>query len=237
MVKSWDVAPRHVLMASSMSGLTPAASTKNSSTELSEAINSMFRWYQGAATCYAVFASCQQFTRGWTLQELIAPSTVEFPASNSAEIGTRTSLPDEIAKIIGISPRILCKTGRVDGANIAQGMSWAAQRETTWSEDKAYCLMGLFRVNMPMLYRGEKAFERLQLEIIKKSHDHSIFAWSLTPKRMFSASYLPNTRGLLSYSPAEFGHCEKILASTEMVTEPYSMANLGLFIKLPIVDR
>jgi len=146
-------------------------------------------------------------------------------------------LPDEIAKIIGISPRILCKTGRVDGANIAQGMSWAARREITWSEDKAYCLMGLFRVNMPMLYGREKAFERLQLEIIKKSNDHSIFAWSLTPKGIFSASYLPNTRGLLSYSPAEFGHCEKILASTEMVTEPYSMANLGLFIKLPIVDN
>lgn len=97
--------------------------------------------------------------------------------------------------------------------------------------------MGLFRVKMPMLYGGEKAFERLQLEIIKKSNDHSIFAWSLTLKGMFSASYLPNTRGLLSCSPAKFGHCEKILASTEMVTEPYSMTNLGLFIKLPIVDN
>jgi hypothetical protein len=55
-----------------------------------------------------------------------------------------------------------------------------------------------------MLHRGKKPFERLQLEIIKKSSDHSIFAWSLTPKGIFSASYLLNTRGLLSYSPAEF---------------------------------
>lgn len=120
-------------MASSMSGLTPAASTKNSSTELSEAINSMFRWYQDAATCYAcledcdangsVFASSRRFMRGWTLQEPIAPSTVEFPASNSAEIGTRTSLQDGIVKIVGISPRILCKIGRVDEASIAQRMS------------------------------------------------------------------------------------------------------------------
>ena len=120
-------------MASSMSGLTPAASTKNSSTELSEAINSMFRWYQDVATCYAcledcdanrsVFASSRRFMRGWTLQEPIAPSTVEFPASNSAEIGTRTSLQDGIVKIVGISPRILCKIGRVDEASIAQRMS------------------------------------------------------------------------------------------------------------------
>lgn len=79
-----------------------------------------------------------------------------------------------------------------------------------------------------MLHRGEKAFERLQLEIIKKSNDRSIFAWSLTPKGIFSASYLPNTRGLLSYSPAEFRHCEKILTSTEMVNKPYSITNLGL---------
>ena len=133
MRKLWGVAPRHVLMASSMSGLTPAASTKNSSTELSEAINSLFRWYQDVATCYAcledcdangsVFASSRRFTRGWTLQELIAPSTVEFPASNSAEIGMRTSLQDEIVKIVSISPRILCKICRVDEASIAQRMS------------------------------------------------------------------------------------------------------------------
>jgi len=90
---------------------------------------------------------------------------------------------------------------------------------------------------MPMLHRGGKAFKRLQLEIIKKSNDHSIFAWSLTPKGIFSASYLPNTRGLLSYSPAEFRHCERILISTEMVTKLYSITNLGLFIKLPIVDN
>jgi hypothetical protein len=56
-------------------------------------------------------------------------------------------------------------------------MSWASKRETTRVEDTAYCLMGLFGVNMLPLYgEGRKAFMRLQLEILRMSDDESIFA-------------------------------------------------------------
>jgi hypothetical protein len=98
------------------------------------------------------------------------------------EIGTKLSLQNEITEIIGINTQILCGTAPVDSACVAQRMSWAARRETTRVEDMAYSLMGLFEVNMPMLYgEGNKAFERLQLEIIKNSNDQSIFAWDGLP--------------------------------------------------------
>ncbi|OCL13293.1 HET-domain-containing protein, partial [Glonium stellatum] len=161
---------------------------KRSSAELSEALNSMFRWYQGATICYAYLedytagkselSDSRWFTRGWTLQELIAPPTVEFLAKDWTEIGTKTSLQKEIARITGVNSRILCRISHVGKASVAKRMSWAARRQTSRLEDEAYCLMGLFGVNMPMLYgEGKMAFERLQLEIIKNSNDHSIFAW------------------------------------------------------------
>jgi hypothetical protein len=80
---------------------------------------------------------------------------------------------------------------------VAVRMSWAATRETTREEDMAYCLLGIFDVNMPMLYgEGEKAFIRLQEEIIKQSPDMSIFAWKASTDMDYS--------GLLARSPAEF---------------------------------
>lgn len=177
---------------------------------------------------------CQWFTRGWTLQELIAPPTVEFLASDWTEIGTKMSLQKDIGVITGISPKILCKVEPVDSASVSQRMSWAARRKTTRPEDEAYCLMGLFGVHMPMLYgEGEKAFERLQLEIIKKSNDHSIFAWN-------ARHYTSLERGLLACSPAEFADCGSIRMHTHVETraddEPFSMTNRGLFIKLPVIS-
>lgn len=215
---------------------------KRSSAELSEAINSMFRWYENAGVCYAYLedyllggsrlSMCRWFTRGWTLQELIAPPTVEFLAPDWTEIGTKINLQKDIGVITGISPEILCRVEPVDSASVGQRMSWAARRKTTRPEDEAYCLMGLFGVHMPMLYgEGEKAFERLQLEIIKESNDHSIFAWN-------TRSYTLG-RGLLAYSPAEFADCGSIRMHTHVETrtddKPFSMTNRGLFIKLPVI--
>lgn len=155
----------------------------------------MFEWYQKAQVCYAylsdVFsASCfnpadqdsefrrsKWWTRGWTLQELLAPRYLEFYDRNWLEIGTKSSLKDLISSITKISVPHLVNF-RV--ASVAQKMSWASQRVTKRPEDEAYCLMGLFNVNMPPLYgEGHRAFHRLQLEILKQTDDESLFVWSL----------------------------------------------------------
>lgn len=164
---------------------------KTSSVELSEAINSMYEYYQKSQKCYALlsdvegvevnasFESSRWFKRGWTLQELLAPKEVQFLNGQWKSLGYRDSLHETISKITGIEYGYLTGSLPVEHASIAKRMSWAATRETTRDEDMAYSMIGLFDVNMPMLY-GEgatKAFLRLQEEIIKSNEDQSIFAW------------------------------------------------------------
>ena len=171
---------------------------KASSAELSEALNSMYRYYQEAEVCYAYLedveakhspfspamedypelAKSRWFTRGWTLQELIAPTIVVFFDKGWKEIGTKSSLREAVSQITGIPTEVLLGELDVSTASVAQRMSWAATRQTSRMEDQAYCLMGLFGINMPLLYgEGEKAFLRLQEEIMKVSSDYSLFAW------------------------------------------------------------
>ncbi|KIK23739.1 hypothetical protein PISMIDRAFT_57894, partial [Pisolithus microcarpus 441] len=172
---------------------------KRSSAELSEAINSMYRWYQNAQVCYAYlndvgestfptkkddnkFAESngwpEWFVRGWTLQELIAPKEVKFFNKDWVHIGNKRQLEPMLEKATGI-PREVLRNGLAGKRlSVAKIMSWAAERKTTRVEDRAYSLMGLFGVYMPMLYgEGKMAFQRLQLEIIRRSSDQSIFAW------------------------------------------------------------
>lgn len=153
----------------------------------------MWVWYQNAATCYAYlcdvepnandsgseeqFCSSGWFTRGWTLQELIATSNVSFYTETWCSVGTRETLHGIVAKATGIEADYLNHTLPLSSASVAKRMSWAAKRQTTRPEDIAYCLMGIFSVNMPMLYgEGAKAYQRLQEEISKISDDESIFA-------------------------------------------------------------
>ena len=172
---------------------------KRSSAELSEAINSMYRWYQNAKVCYAYLHDVagssfpaaydiesyrnfsgwpEWFSRGWTLQELIAPSNVQFLNRNWQNIGDKRSLAPTLRNITGIPEHILMDGLHGNRPCVAQIMSWVAHRRTTRVEDRAYSLMGLLDVNMPMLYgEGKKAFHRLQLEIIRASNDQRIFAW------------------------------------------------------------
>ncbi|MCJ1392273.1 hypothetical protein MMC18_005140 [Xylographa bjoerkii] len=219
---------------------------KLSSSELSEAINSMYQWYSDAEVCYAylvdvpsdeepgskrsAFARCRWFTRGWALQELLAPSTVIFFGQDWVDIGTKASLQTVISKVTGISPEVLLN-GRVSRMSVGQRMSWASRRQTTRIEDTAYCLMGLFGVNMPLLYgEGEKAFLRLQLEIIKSSDDHTIFSWTAT------STIEDYERGLLARRPAEFSNCGNVRqrVGTGGVS-PYTMTNKGLCIELHLI--
>ena len=163
---------------------------KTSSTELSEAINSMYTWYEKSSICYVYlsdvrlqsanskdqFRNSRWFTRGWTLQELIAPKYLIFFDDVWTEIGTKDSLSHEIERITKIPEVNLINS--IDGCCIAEKMSWAAYRTTSRIEDTAYCLMGLFGINMPLLYgEGVKSFIRLQHELIRSSDDDSLFAW------------------------------------------------------------
>ncbi|KAI6143511.1 heterokaryon incompatibility protein-domain-containing protein, partial [Pisolithus thermaeus] len=171
---------------------------KRSSAELSEAINSMYRWYQNAQICYAYLNDVGEstfptkkddrfdksngwpewFVRGWTLQELIAPREVKFFNKNWVPIGNRWQLASTLVDITRIPSEVLTSGLAGKRLSVAQIMSWAAERKTTRVEDRAYSLMGLFGVNMPMVYgEGKKAFRRLQLEIIREYNDQSIFAW------------------------------------------------------------
>jgi hypothetical protein len=164
---------------------------KSSSAELSEAINSMFQYYKRAKICYAylsdlpsgiwqdeTFAKCRWFGRGWTLQELLAPATVDFYDAAWVRVRTKTEATDIISQITGIDPDYLWHPGQIRHASVAVRLSWASGRTTTREEDMAYCLLGLFDINMPLLYgEGQKAFIRLQEEIVKRTNDLSLLAW------------------------------------------------------------
>lgn len=218
---------------------------KTSSAELSEAINSMFRWYREAEVCYAYLAdvdiktdltylqsaieNSRWFTRGWTLQELVAPSDVVFYDSDWAEIGTKTDLAEIISNVTGVGVTILLKGKRnnFDDYSVAKRMFWASRRRTTRVEDEAYCLIGLFGVNMPLLYgEKQKAFFRLQEEIMKRSDDHSLFAWK--------TSEVVKT-GLLASSPRDFSTSGEVDHVPIKDGNPYSITNKGVQITLPLL--
>ncbi|KAK4183261.1 ankyrin repeat-containing domain protein [Podospora australis] len=225
---------------------------KSSSAELSEAINSMYRWYEESDMCYAYLEDmlfipikysrsyktgyrnfyealkpCRWFTRGWTLQELIAPAAVMFYDREWTEIGDKQSLATMLCEITTIPDTILLRQSSPASASVAERMSWASIRETTRPEDLAYCLLGIFDVNMPMLYgEGDKAFIRLQEEIIKASDDHSIFAWSAPLDNLGN--------GPLATSPAAFLNSGNFvpLDSSNPVVGAITVNNKGVHIKV-----
>lgn len=127
----------------------------------------------------APFDRCRWFWRGWTLQELLAPDHVEFFNCDWQRLGSKRDLSSVISRATGINKRVLRGEVSIDSTSIAQRMSWAAGRKTRRPEDRSYCLMGLFQINMVMLY-GEgavKAFLRLQEEIMRSTSDPTLFAF------------------------------------------------------------
>ena len=260
---------------------------KSSSSELSEAINSMFAWYKASCVCYvylsdvyvhprmhasgeevdAVSASILKqikasrwITRGWTLQELIAPGFLTFFSREWIPIGkfrkyspSRESRPqvstafdhtapriddfvEHIAAITNIPRKYLMREELYLKASIARRMSWASLRQTTRIEDMAYCLLGIFDINMPLLYgEGSRAFIRLQEEIMKISTDQSIFAWNcidvLVPRRQGDIS-------IMAPSPSAFKGAENVIhcdPSTESIADTmFTLSNFGLSLQLPL---
>ena len=210
---------------------------KSSSAELSEAINSMFRWYRNSKECYVYLedvsiddmdqlGSSRWFTRGWTLQELLAPKRLYFYDKHWRNLGSRQSLCKAIALATNIPVRSL-DIFTYHGLSVAARMSWASKRQTSRIEDTAYCLMGLFNVNMPLLYgEGLKAFTRLQHEIVKNSDDESIFAWTSDNKIL---------GGMFAESPADFadsGDVEINLFKFFHRPEPNTVTSRGLSMQL-----
>lgn len=184
------------------------------------------------------------FTRGWTLQELLAPETTLFLHAQWGCLGhiCKQELPEwdsefcihetsthgenlglEVSQITGIPLEYLTGNSALGEASVAQRMSWAAHRRTTRLEDQAYCLLGLFNINMPLIY-GErsKAFQRLQKEIIKESNDHSILAWR--------TGWNGKSAGNLARSPSDFQHSGNIVCRITYMHDPkpYSVTNKGV---------
>ncbi|KAK0627345.1 heterokaryon incompatibility protein-domain-containing protein, partial [Immersiella caudata] len=224
---------------------------KSSSSELSEAINTMFRWYQQAAVCYAylcttstlsvprvgadtyddaVLENSPWFRRGWTLQELIAPKRVEFHGARWLYLGNKHALCERLSRITRIPQLLLRDSRALLSYSIAQRMSWAAGRSTTRIEDKAYSLLGIVGVNMPLLYgEGGNAFIRLQEEIIKISTDDSILAWS----GRYSRDDL--RLSMLAPDPAAFGPAANVVPLSGHGSSSYAITNRGLEIRLPLL--
>lgn len=169
---------------------------KSSSTELSEAINSMFHWYQAAEKCYvyltdifigdlvgsdlssqqawkSAFRQCKWFTRGWTLQELLAPKSVQFFSADGKLLGDKLSLAEDIHETSRIPIQTL--EGRsLSHYSVEERMLWSENRETKREEDAAYSLLGIFNIHMPLLYGEgrEKAFIRLRKKIDSSIRTH-----------------------------------------------------------------
>jgi PHD/YefM family antitoxin component YafN of YafNO toxin-antitoxin module len=223
---------------------------KTSSAELSEAINSMFRWYKYARVCFgylsdvpvgevdspkSAFASSRWFSRGWTLQELLAPIELEFFSSDWEKLGSKRDLSRQISDITGIGEGFIAGAYPLSDASIAKKMSWASCRETTRNEDLAYCLLGIFEINMPLLYgEGEKAFLRPQEEIMKTSDDQTLFAWEyeiIRSRRIPRRTYSPFAR-----SPAFFRRSGQFVPDElNETSKPYVITNKGLQINLSII--
>jgi hypothetical protein len=232
---------------------------KTSSAELSEAINSMFRWYQNAEVCYVymetvpsvdprnvatqsrsqlsseqyhAFRRSEWHLRGWTLQELLAPDYVVFLDRTWTKFGTKDSLASELAKITGIEERILIDSSRLtlggqlhDPPSVATKMSWACSRVTSRKEDIAYCLLGIFNINMPLLYgEGDRAFVRLQEEIIRRTDDETIFAWRGNGTQLLASS----PAAFVNFFNQQFLGYQVLAPDKNFHRAPYSITNQGL---------
>lgn len=209
---------------------------KSSSSELSEAVNSMFHWYKKSTVCFVFlsdvrsrarrrrfFENSRWFTRGWTLQELIAPRELLFYDKYWVFIGSRTSLTTKIQEMTGIPIEDL-EERPLDSFALAVRLGWARKRNTSRKEDMAYCLMGIFSINMPLIYgEGANAFIRLQQEIIREHRGQSLFAWGYNESLLIrSAIFAP--------SPSYFGSLD--MRDGGIDGGPFHLNNIGLEISL-----
>lgn len=219
---------------------------KSSTSELSESLNSMFQWYRDAKLCITYLPDVIRkgpniedfnneavqpsvwFSRGWTLQELLAPRHLEFYDKNWDYMGDRAELAEQIEKITGIQGKYLKGEGKDDPrtACIATKFSWIAKRQTEREEDMTYSMLGLFGVTMDPRYgEGWGAFMRLQKELLSSAKDESLFAWKMVQAdaglRLLSVAptqqqddWRENEWGLLAPRPAWFKDCSQMTVTS-----------------------
>lgn len=226
---------------------------KSSTSELSESLNSMFQWYRDAKLCITYLFDVIRkgakiedfnneadqpsvwFSRGWTLQELLAPRHLEFYDKNWDPMGDRAELAEQIEEITGIQSKYLKGEGRDDPrtACIAAKFSWIAKRQTEREEDMTYSMLGLFGVTMDPRYgEGWGAFTRLQKELLSSSRDESLFAWKMVQAdaglRLLSVArtqqqddWTENEWGLLAPRPVWFKDCSQMTVTSPGVGKQY----------------
>ena len=222
---------------------------KDSSAQQEESIRSMFRWYQNSRICIVHLGETisapdiQQggepwFTRGWTLQELLAPKEIKFFTKSWLPLTTKPNdkIGDEelgiplwkrISKITHIPEAQLLGQFEPGTDNVREKMVWASGRNTMRIEDMAYCLIGIFGVSLSIAYgEGKMAFYRLQVEILQSSHDHGLFTWNGSPS--FHNS-------ILAAGPEAFAGPPLTVEKDPAVSaDPYMLTNCGLSIWLSI---
>ncbi|KAH9237640.1 hypothetical protein K456DRAFT_1778180, partial [Colletotrichum gloeosporioides 23] len=191
-----------------------------------------------------VLAETRWFTRGWTLQELLAPKHLDFYSSDWILLGSRSAFSYLIAEVTGIRHAVISggsiKSNRLVDSSVAERMSWASRRRTTRLEDIAYCLLGIFGINMPLIYgEGERAFTRLQQAIIHEIDDQSIFAWGYThvgePPKIPSHGW---TSPLLAGNPSWFRNAGDILPFKTMnIPGLLSSGGNGVTIPTPLLQQ
>ena len=239
---------------------------KKSSAELSEAINSMYRWYNNAQECLIYLSDVQKgdpargmqssawFTRGWTVQELLAPRLATLFDREWSELGTRDGLVNCISKAARIDIACLNEAGTWQSRSVACKMSWFAHRQTSRIEDMAYSMLGIFNINMPLIYgEGWKSFKRLQIEIVNSTDDESIFAWDPSPWPEAEEFTLPSDPRNWSNPTRYSNYSKSMLAPHPMCFEqvrlveeracpdilnrpPYAATNKSLQISIPSND-
>jgi hypothetical protein len=222
---------------------------KTSSAELSEAINSMFEWYKWSTVCFVyledldatagidTMGGCRWFTRGWTLQELIAPGIVQFFDQTWTRRASKLDHRDLLSDITGIDLDVLTDSKLLELVPVARRMSWAADRKTTRREDAAYSMLGIFNVNIPLLYgEGSKSFIRLQEEILRTTAELSLFAWEWGRSVM---SWREDNSGLLATSPQQFKSCSHLKTPNFLSHEKpeVQLTNLGIQLDATFVQN
>ncbi|KAF2166075.1 hypothetical protein M409DRAFT_66959 [Zasmidium cellare ATCC 36951] len=223
---------------------------KRSSSELSESINSIARWYQDARLCVAYLADVPKgapqskiwesewFTRGWCLQELLFPENIVFCDAEWRILGRKKDawIIKGLSRRTGVEEECLWDREEMLEQCVAKKMSWASRRVTKRVEDLAYCLLGLFNIQMPLLYgEGMNAFARLQEEIVRQTDDESVFAWTLpnrdmedwTKRALLDSKMIP-CHSILAPHPRYFETCGRVHLAGNMRRPPYRITNKGL---------
>ncbi|KAI1406034.1 heterokaryon incompatibility protein-domain-containing protein [Hypoxylon fuscum] len=237
---------------------------KTSAVEETESINSMFKWYRDAKICITylcdvrrstndlsvsrIFESIDSggysiwFTRGWTLQEMLAPPEMQFYDMNWKCIGTKAELAEVLQRVTGIDAAYLTGEKYFGSACIATKMSWMAARRTEREEDITYSMLGIFNIILTPRYGegGMRAFMRLQQALLSTSTDESLFAWRMPEAGAGDtiAGWAADEWGLMAASPKWFEGSRRLTTDGKRVTRHlggFSMTQQGLQLFIPLI--